>query len=88
MRVKILDAWCWGLPVVSTQIGAEGLKHVDGENLLLADNPSKFAKAVITLLSKPELAADLSAGGRSTVEDYYDWHKVYRAWDKVYAAAR
>ena len=26
MRVKILDAWRWGLPVVSTSIGAEGIR--------------------------------------------------------------
>ena len=44
MRVKILDAWNWGLPVVSTPIGAEGLRYVDGENLLLADNAEKFAQ--------------------------------------------
>ena len=38
MRVKILDAWCWALPIVSTTIGAEGIRTEAGENILLADD--------------------------------------------------
>ncbi|MCI0395214.1 MAG: glycosyltransferase, partial [Chloroflexi bacterium] len=53
MRVKILDAWCWGLPVVSTTIGAEGICYQDGRDLLIADSPEAFAQAVIRLLSEP-----------------------------------
>ena len=37
MRVKILDAWLWGLPIVSTPIGAEGIESRDGENIMLAE---------------------------------------------------
>ena len=36
-RLKILEAWAAGLPVVSTTIGAEGLPARDGEHLLIAD---------------------------------------------------
>ncbi len=37
MRVKILDAWLWGLPIVSTSIGAEGIELADGEHILIED---------------------------------------------------
>jgi len=84
MRVKILDAWCWGLPVVTTTIGGEGIQVRDGENALAADTPEGFAQAVVRVLRKPELAARLAAGGRRTVEAHYDWREVYRAWDRVY----
>ena len=84
MRVKIIDAWCWGLPVVSTPIGAEGLRYVDGKNLLLAENESEFVKAVVSLLKEPELGAKLSSAGRKTVETHYDWRKIYPAWDDIY----
>ena len=84
MRVKIVDAWSWGLPVVSTSIGAEGLNYRNGENLLIADTSEAFAQAVVRLLTDPGLATRLGAVGRHTVEEYYDWHKVYRAWDSVY----
>jgi len=84
MRVKILDAWAGGLPVVSTRIGAEGLRAVDGTNMLLADTPEDFAGAVVRVLQEPDLAARLAREGRRTVEAYYDWRLVYRAWDEVY----
>ncbi len=43
MRVKILDAWLWGLPIVSTPIGAEGIEVVHGENILIAGGPAAEA---------------------------------------------
>lgn len=87
MRVKILDAWCRGLPVISTSLGAEGLLARDGENLLLADTPELFARAVVRVLREPTLAARLAEGGRRTVEANYDWRRVYPAWDDVYERA-
>ena len=84
MRVKILDAWAWGLPVVSTTIGAEGLQARAGENILLADDAGGFARAVVQVLRDPGLGERLARGGRATVERAYDWRKVYRAWDAVY----
>lgn len=84
MRVKILDAWCWGLPIVSTRIGAEGLEVVDGENLLVADEAPLFADRVVALLTDPVLARRVSVNGRATVESSYDWRRVYHAWNQVY----
>jgi len=84
MRVKILDAWCWGLPIVSTRVGAEGLRTGDGENILLADDAEAFAAAVVRVLQDPATARRIADGGRQSVEAYYDWRRVYRAWDRVY----
>ena len=84
MRVKILDAWCWGLPVVSTGIGAEGLAVRDGENMLIADNAEAFVAAVLRLLREPDLAMHLSRAGQCTVDECYSWRKIYRAWDDIY----
>jgi len=85
MRVKILDAWCWGVPIVSTTVGAEGLRAVHDDNLLIADDAEAFADAVIRLAREPRVAARLADGGRATVERDYDWRRVYTAWDEVYA---
>jgi glycosyltransferase involved in cell wall biosynthesis len=84
MRVKIVDAWCWGLPVVSTTIGAEGIAFRDGENILIADSPERFAAAVVRVLRDGELQARLRSNGRRWVEERYDWRRVYAAWDEVY----
>ena len=84
MRVKILDAWQWGLPVVSTTIGAEGIMKRPDENILLADEPQAFADAVIRVLIEPELADRLRRNGRDWVERHYDWKIVYKNVDSVY----
>ena len=85
MRVKILDAWAQGLPVVSTTIGAEGLQYRQGEDILIADTPDDFARAVVMILRDARLADRLAAGGRVNVQQHYDWQRVYPAWDAVYA---
>jgi glycosyltransferase involved in cell wall biosynthesis len=84
MRVKIVDGWRWGLPIVSTTIGAEGINYRDGENIVIADSPEDFSKAIIRVLSEPDLAQRLRQNGRSWVEQHYDWQKVYSAWDAIY----
>jgi polysaccharide biosynthesis protein PslH len=85
MRVKILDTWSWGLPIVSTRIGAEGIDIRDGENILIADTPDAFGAAVLRAASDSDLNQQLRWNGRRWVEEKYDWKIVYQAWDEVYA---
>ena len=87
MRVKIIDAWSWGLPVVSTSIGAEGVQYRHDDNLLIADDADSFADAVLRLLHDPEFGKSLARAGRNTVETQYDWRKIYGAWEQVYPIA-
>jgi glycosyltransferase involved in cell wall biosynthesis len=84
MRVKILDAWSWGLPIISTTIGAEGIDIESGKDMLIADTAEAFAQAVIQVLKDPGLAQRLGETGRQTVETKYNWQTVYMAWDEVY----
>lgn len=84
MRVKILDAWCRGLPVISTTIGAEGIDIRDGENIRIANSPEAFAGAVVEVLTDRDANARLRVAGRRWVEDHYHWRRVYGAWDDVY----
>jgi len=84
MRVKILDAWSWGLPIVSTTIGAEGIEIQRGKDILIADTAPDFAGAVIRVLSDRTLAHQLGDKGRQTVLEKYNWQTIYSAWDEVY----
>lgn len=72
-RLKILEAFAAGMPVVSTGKGAEGLEVEDGVHLLIADRPADFAAAVGRLLEDRELYAVLRRNARRLVEDRYDW---------------
>ncbi len=85
MRVKILDAWAWGLPVVSTPIGAEGIEIRDAENILLAADAGTFAKATLQILTDTEMNLRLRRQGREWVKARYSWQSVYAQVDDVYA---
>jgi polysaccharide biosynthesis protein PslH len=84
MRVKVVDAWQWGLPIVSTTIGAEGIETRPGENILLADEPAAFAAAVVALLQDDELGKRLRLNGRRWVETHYNWRTVYPQIEMLY----
>lgn len=75
-RLKILEAMALGTPVVATRKGAEGLEVVDGEHLLLADDPVTFAAATLSLIQNPELRARLAANARRLVAARYDWAQI------------
>jgi glycosyltransferase involved in cell wall biosynthesis len=75
-RIKILEAMALGTPIVSTSKGAEGLDVVDGEHLLLADNPPTFAERTIQLLRDPTLRQHLITRARQLVEEKYHWESI------------
>ncbi len=84
-RLKILDAWASGSPVVSTSRGCEGLKTVHGENILIADEPRAFAQAMHRVLTDAALRASLGKAGRDTVERHYSWDGLGARLRKWYA---
>ncbi len=78
-RVKIIEAWAAGAPVVSTSIGAEGLPGLHGQHLLIADDPAAFADTVILILESPPLAARLARAGRALYEQHLTWERAWEA---------
>ena len=80
-RLKILEAWAAGLPVVSTTLGAEGLSAHDEEHLLLADTPENFVLDVTRLLSCTELCETLGAAGRLLLEKEFTWESAWKMLD-------
>ncbi len=80
-RLKILEAWAAGLPVVSTSLGAEGLGARDGETLLLADDAGAFAGAVTRLLTCRDLRRELGKAGRLLLEKEFTWETAWRKLD-------
>ncbi|MDB5080445.1 MAG: hypothetical protein JWP00_2369 [Chloroflexi bacterium] len=75
-RLKILEAFALGTPVIATTKGAEGLAAQSGQHLLLADEPAEFARSVLRLINQPALAARLTASARRLTEIYYDWDQI------------
>ena len=67
MRVKLLEAFAAGIPVVSTPLGAEGLAGADGEICSLAAEPLEFARKIVELFDDREKARALACRARERV---------------------
>ena len=80
-RLKILEAWAAGVPVVSTKVGAEGLPARHGEHLLLADGAAAFADAVSVLLTSQPLREKIGMAGRVLLEKEFTWDTAWRGLD-------
>lgn len=71
-RLKILEAFAAGLPVVSTPVGCEGIEAVHGEHLWVAEYDT-FAQGVLASLADPAAANARAARARELALAHYDW---------------
>ena len=84
MRVRILEAFAYAMPVVTTTIGLEGIQAELEKDVLVADTAEDFAKRVIELLENIPLQEKLAANGRQLAEKKYDWQVVLSAMQPIY----
>jgi glycosyltransferase involved in cell wall biosynthesis len=78
-RIKILEAFAHGVPVVTTAVGAEGLDVVSGEHLLVADSAEGMAAAIQRLVTVPAEAERLRRGAFALVQNHHSADAVVRA---------
>jgi polysaccharide biosynthesis protein PslH len=74
-RIKILEAFAHGRPVLSTMLGAAGLDLVPGNQFVAADTPADFAERVDELLSDLPKRRELARRGQQVA--------LARSWESV-----
>jgi glycosyltransferase involved in cell wall biosynthesis len=72
IRIKIIEGMALGKTVISTTIGAEGIKYEDGVNIIIADTEKEFLDAITKLNNNPELIDIIGRNARINVEKHYD----------------
>jgi len=84
-RLKILEAAGCARPIVSTEIGAEGLEFADGEEILLTrDVDDRFIQLVLDLMADPARREGLGRRAREKLLERYSWEKEVRKFEAVY----
>ena len=86
-RLKIYEGMTMGLPTVSTTIGAEGLPVVNGEHLILADEPEIYAHACIALLNDPARCEQMGDAADAYVREQFGWDGVAKRFAEFCSAA-
>lgn len=82
-RIKIFEALAMGKAVVSTTIGAEGLRVTPGEHLAIEDRPEPFAACVSALLNNDEARAQLGDNGRRLVVESFSTERIARQFNDI-----
>jgi len=70
-RVKVLEAFAHGLPVITTPVGVEGLSVEHGVHVLVAGDALAFAERCRQVMEEPVLAAALASRGREVYDRCY-----------------
>lgn len=90
-RLKVLEAFAAGRPVVSTRLGAAGLEVEDGVHLLLADSPEEMATTIARLVESPGLRERLVENAWRLVDERYRWatigQRLLETYDRLWEEA-
>jgi len=76
MRAKILEGMALGKVVVTTSLGLEGIDAEPGQDVLVADTPSDFRKAIGQILQHPEQVHHIGERARNLVATRYDRSRI------------
>lgn len=73
MQNKLLEAMATALPCVTSELANNAIGGTHGKNILVCSSPNEYARAIVDLLTKSELATSIANAGRKFVHDQYSW---------------
>ena len=85
-RMKILEYFAAGIPVVATSKGAEGIEVIPGKEIIIEDALDRLVDAVINLIEHPEQRRAIGDAGRKFVESL-DWRQIGKSYVQLYEEA-
>ncbi|MFN0274754.1 MAG: glycosyltransferase [Chitinophagales bacterium] len=83
MKVKTINGLCRGIPMVTTTIGAEGLKVTDGKDIFITDDLETFSEKIKLLLRDKNTWNKIAQESKKTASQYYTWDSLYKILDKA-----
>lgn len=84
---KVLEAMAMAKPIVATPIACQSLKVTHGREVLISNNPEKFAAFVLRLLNNQEILRGLGQNGRNYVLKYHNWARKVDQLEKIYLSS-
>ncbi len=87
VKGKVNQSMSLGVPTVVTSIAAEGMYLTDEVDTMIADEPERFAQAVVQLWSSPDLWRKISQNGLHNLQEHFSVAAAARPIDELLAWA-
>jgi len=81
---KVLDAMAFGLPVVTTSQGNEGVRAEAGKEIFVEDDPEDFADRTIELLQDGQLRKIISDNALDFIRRNFSWEHTTNKLESLY----
>jgi glycosyltransferase involved in cell wall biosynthesis len=85
MKIKILEAMAYGVPVVTTTAGMRGIDAQDGVHACIADDDEEFARKLCDLLKDQVSRRQMSRAARRLIEERYSPAPTLDRMEALYA---
>jgi glycosyltransferase involved in cell wall biosynthesis len=66
-----MEAAACGIPIVSTTLGAEGIPVTDGHDIIIADEPDKFADGILKIIGDKKYSKMLAENCKQLIQGSY-----------------
>jgi len=71
VRVKILESMSFGVPIVTTKIGIEGIHSTNGTDIMIANTEDEFIQNAIELSLSKEIRESIGRNAKKNIEENY-----------------
>lgn len=75
VKIKIIEAMSAGIPVLTTDVGIEGIPAIDGKEYLRCKSGEKFAQKIDELVDNPQLRINISNNEKAFIRNRFDLKK-------------
>lgn len=72
MRIKIIEGMALGKPIVTTDIGTEGIPTKDGYNIMIANDADLFIESISRLINHRDLFDEIGKNAIGFIQEKYD----------------
>lgn len=72
MRIKIIEGMALGKPIVTTDIGTEGIPTQDGHNIMIANDADQFVASITRLVNNRDLFNQIGKNAIGFIQEKFD----------------
>jgi polysaccharide biosynthesis protein PslH len=84
IRVKIVEGMALGRPVITTEVGAEGIEFTEGKHLLIANDPDEFLSAIERCISDRNFCDQMGKNARKLIEEKHNMPQIIGKLEDFY----